>query len=148
MLSAPRMLYAMARIGSLPAWFGAVHPRLRTPANAIGFYAVFSIALALSGGFVWLAAMSTVVRLLVYVMSIATLPCCSARSGSTRASSVCRAVADPASRRSGQPVADEPRAAEILGGHSGIHGYRRRGLRVHAAQWGGHVGATSAANQV
>lgn len=74
MLSAPRMLYAMAHIGSMPAWFGAVHPRFHTPANAIAFYAVFSIALALSGGFVWLAAISTVVRLLVYVLSIATLP--------------------------------------------------------------------------
>jgi amino acid transporter len=74
MLSAPRMVYAMAHIGSMPAWFGAVHPRFKTPANSIAFYAVFSIGLALSGGFVWLAAMSTVVRLLVYVMSIATLP--------------------------------------------------------------------------
>jgi len=74
MLSAPRMLYAMAHIGSMPAWFGAVHSRFQTPANAIAFYAVFSIALALSGGFVWLAAISTVVRLLVYVLSIATLP--------------------------------------------------------------------------
>lgn len=81
MLSAPRMLYAMAHIGSMPAWFGAVHPRFHTPANAIGFYAVFSIALALSGGFVWLAAMSTVVRLLVYVMSIATLPVLHRRIG-------------------------------------------------------------------
>jgi amino acid transporter len=74
MLSAPRMVYAMAHIGSMPPWFGAVHSRYHTPANAIGFYAVFSIVLALSGGFVWLAAMSTVVRLLVYVMCIATLP--------------------------------------------------------------------------
>ena len=74
MLSAPRMLYAMAHIGSMPPWFGAVHPRFHTPANAIGFYAAFSIALALSGGFVWLAAISTVVRLLVYVMCIAALP--------------------------------------------------------------------------
>jgi amino acid transporter len=74
MLSAPRMLYAMAHIGSMPAWFGVVHPRFRTPANAIVFYAGFSIALVLSGGFVWLAAMSTVVRLLVYVASIAALP--------------------------------------------------------------------------
>lgn len=74
MLSAPRMLYAMAHIGSMPAWFGAVHPRFHTPANAILVYAAFSIALALSEGFVWLAAMSTVVRLLVYVASIATLP--------------------------------------------------------------------------
>jgi amino acid transporter len=68
------MLYAMAHIGSMPAWFGAVHPRFHTPANAILVYAAFSIALALSEGFVWLAAMSTVVRLLVYVASIATLP--------------------------------------------------------------------------
>lgn len=74
MLSAPRMLYAMAHIGSMPAWFGAVHPRFHTPVNAIAFYALFSIVLALGGGFVWLAAMSTVVRLLVYVMCIATLP--------------------------------------------------------------------------
>lgn len=74
MMSAPRMLYAMAHIGSMPPWFGQVHDRFHTPANAIAFYAAFSIVLALSGGFVWLAAISTVVRLLVYVLSIATLP--------------------------------------------------------------------------
>jgi len=74
MLSAPRMLYAMGHLGSLPSWFGNVHPRFHTPANSIYFYALFSITLALSGGFVWLAAMSTVVRLMVYVLCIATLP--------------------------------------------------------------------------
>lgn len=74
MLSAPRMVYAMSHLGSLPKWFGAVHPRFRTPANSIVFYGIFAALLALSGGFVWLAAMSTVVRLLVYVTCIATLP--------------------------------------------------------------------------
>ncbi len=74
MLSAPRMLYAMGKLGSLPGWFGNIHPRFQTPANAILFYAAFSIVLALSGGFVWLAVISTIVRLLVYVMCIATLP--------------------------------------------------------------------------
>ena len=74
MLSAPRMVYAMGQLGSLPAWFGNIHPRFHTPANAILFYAVFSIALALSGGFVWLAVISTIVRLLVYVLCITTLP--------------------------------------------------------------------------
>jgi APA family basic amino acid/polyamine antiporter len=74
MLSAPRMLYAMGQLGSLPGWFGAIHPRYQTPANSILFYAAFSIILALSGGFVFLAVMSTVVRLMVYVMCIATLP--------------------------------------------------------------------------
>jgi APA family basic amino acid/polyamine antiporter len=74
MLSAPRMLYAMSRLGNLPAWFGIIHSRYQTPANAILFYAAFSIILALSGGFVFLAVMSTVVRLMVYVMCISTLP--------------------------------------------------------------------------
>jgi len=74
MLSAPRMTYAMGHLGSLPAWFGKVHPRFHTPANSIYFYAIFSIVLALSGKFIWLAAMSTVVRLMVYVLCIASLP--------------------------------------------------------------------------
>lgn len=74
MLSAPRMLYAMAHIGSMPEWFGRVHRRYRTPANSILAYGLLSMVLALGGGFEWLAKMSTVVRLLVYVMVIATLP--------------------------------------------------------------------------
>ena len=81
MLSAPRLLYAMAHIGSLPDWFGRVHSRWQTPANAIGFYAVFSVALALSGGFQALAVMSTAVRLLVYVLCIAALPVLQRRLG-------------------------------------------------------------------
>jgi amino acid transporter len=68
------MVYAMSHIDILPRWFGAVHPRYQTPSNAILFYAGFALLLALSGGFVFLAAMSTVVRLMVYVMCIATLP--------------------------------------------------------------------------
>jgi amino acid transporter len=74
MLSAPRMLYAMGQQGSLPPWFGNIHPRYKTPANAILFYATSAIILALSGGFIFLAVMSTVVRLMVYVMCISTLP--------------------------------------------------------------------------
>lgn len=74
MLSAPRLLYAMGRLGSLPAWTGAVHQRFQTPANAILLYGLFILLLALSGGFVWLAVMSTIVRLMVYVACIATLP--------------------------------------------------------------------------
>jgi amino acid transporter len=68
------MVYALGRDGSLPAWFGAIHVRYRTPANAIMIYGFFSAALALSGSFIWLAVMSTAVRLLVYVMCIASLP--------------------------------------------------------------------------
>ena len=74
MLSAPRMVYVMAHDGSLPGFLSAVHEKYRTPANAIMIYGLFAILLALSGGFIWLAVMSTVVRLLVYIMCILTLP--------------------------------------------------------------------------
>jgi amino acid transporter len=74
MLSAPRMVYAMAHLGSLPRWLGAVSERSQTPANAIVAYGALATLLALSGGFVWLAAMSTVVRLLVYMSVVATVP--------------------------------------------------------------------------
>jgi APA family basic amino acid/polyamine antiporter len=74
MLSAPRMVYAMGRSGVLPSWFAALHPRFGTPANAILFMGLVSLGLALSGSFIWLAAMSTVVRLLVSASCILALP--------------------------------------------------------------------------
>jgi len=74
MLSAPRMTYALARMGSLPAWFGQIHPRTRTPVNSIIFYAVIGLVLALSGSFIWLAVVSTLARLLSYILGVAALP--------------------------------------------------------------------------
>jgi APA family basic amino acid/polyamine antiporter len=75
MLSAPRMFYAMAHDDrTLPAWFGEIHPRFHTPAHSIIFLGLFALVLALSGSFVRLAAMSTVVRLLVYAGCILSLP--------------------------------------------------------------------------
>jgi amino acid transporter len=74
MLSAPRMTYALARLGSLPAWFGKVHPRFHTPINSIVFYAVLGLALAISGSFIWLAVVSTLARLLSYILGVAALP--------------------------------------------------------------------------
>lgn len=74
LLSAPRMLYAMGRDGSLPAWFAQVSERYHTPAHSILFMGGVGLALALSGSFVWLAAMSTAARLLVYMGCILALP--------------------------------------------------------------------------
>ncbi|MFC1777254.1 APC family permease, partial [Pseudomonadota bacterium] len=74
MLSAPRMTYALSRMGSLPRWFGEVHPRFRTPLNSILFYAVMGLVLALSGSFIWLAVISTLARLLSYILGVAALP--------------------------------------------------------------------------
>lgn len=73
-VTGPRMFYAMGRDGGLPAWFAQVNPRFHTPANSVIFFGVVGLALALSGSFVWLATMSTAVRLIVYMACILSLP--------------------------------------------------------------------------
>ncbi|MGD9020646.1 MAG: amino acid permease [Lysobacterales bacterium] len=73
-LAAPRMTFALARDGSLPGWFARVHERYRTPHVSLWFYGAFCVSLALSGSFVWLAVMSTLTRLLTYIVCIAALP--------------------------------------------------------------------------
>ena len=70
MLASPRLLYAFARDGLLPARLGAVHARYRTPHIAIIAYAALSCAVALSGSFRVLAVLSAVGILLV------DLACC------------------------------------------------------------------------
>jgi len=73
-MSAPRMTYALARDGSLPSWFSNVHDRYQTPHISLWVYGVLCLALALSGSFIWLAVMSTLARLLTYIVCIAALP--------------------------------------------------------------------------
>ena len=73
-LNASRSLFAMAEHADLPRWFAQVHPCYRTPVNAILFTSGMALALALSGSFVFLAAVSAVARLVIYLaVSLATL---------------------------------------------------------------------------
>ena len=72
--STPRVTYAMGERGDLPHWFGRISSRFATPANSIAFMAVVVAALALSGSFVLLAAVSVLSRLFVYAVTIAALP--------------------------------------------------------------------------
>ena len=74
LLTAPRVTFALARDGSLPSWFGHVNERTRAPVNSILFCGLFSLALAVSQGFIWLITLSTFVRLLTYALCIASLP--------------------------------------------------------------------------
>jgi amino acid transporter len=69
-----RATYAMGRDGLLPGWFGQVSSRHATPANSIAFMGGLIALLALSGSFVWLAVVSTLARMIVYSVSIASLP--------------------------------------------------------------------------
>jgi len=73
-LNGSRMLYALAEHRELPAFFGRIHPRFRTPANAILFTSVVAVTLALTGSFVKLAVVSALARLVTYTgVSTATL---------------------------------------------------------------------------
>jgi amino acid transporter len=74
MVTAPRLTYALARDGSLPAWFGEVHPVARTPARSIIFFSVLVFVLGVYGSFLWLAAMSALVRVLIYMACIGAMP--------------------------------------------------------------------------
>lgn len=69
-----RTTYALARDGLLPSWFGKVSARYATPANSILFMGGLVTVLALTGSFVWLAVISTLARMIVYSLSIASLP--------------------------------------------------------------------------
>lgn len=66
MLAAPRVVFAAARDGHLPAWLGGVHPRYRTPHRSVVFVAAVIGGLALTGTFKPLAVVASGSILLVY----------------------------------------------------------------------------------
>lgn len=65
-LSGSRSLFALAEQGDLPRMFGHIHPRFRTPDVAIIVTCLATLALALSGSFAQLAAISAIARLVIY----------------------------------------------------------------------------------
>lgn len=73
-IAAPRMTYAMAKDGSLPNWFSAVHQKYNTPANSILFLGVLAFLLAVTGSFVYLAIVSALSRMLAYAVCVSALP--------------------------------------------------------------------------
>ena len=74
MLSGPRYLFALAEDGFGPRFLARVHPRFRTPANAVVLQAAVALPLALTGTFVQLAALSVVARLATYIGTAAAVP--------------------------------------------------------------------------
>jgi amino acid transporter len=72
-LSGSRNLFALAEQGDVPRLFGRIHPRFRTPVNAIIATAAVSLALALSGTFQSMAQASAISRLLVYLATCASM---------------------------------------------------------------------------
>jgi amino acid transporter len=62
----PRLTYAMATEGLLPAALGRLHPTFRTPVASILLFAALSVLLALSGGFLANVTLSVISRLGIY----------------------------------------------------------------------------------
>jgi amino acid transporter len=71
-LGSPRTLYAFGRNGVLPAKMAAVHSRFRTPHIAIVVHAIIACALSVSSTFQYLAILSNIAALLLYLF------CCAA----------------------------------------------------------------------
>ena len=66
-LGAPRILFAFARDGFLPAALGRVSPRTQVPTAAILTHSVLGTALALSGEFYWLVLLSALATAPIYL---------------------------------------------------------------------------------
>ena len=70
-LSGSRMIFALAEQRQLPQLLARIHPRYRTPSNAIVFTSAVALTLALSGSFAQIALVSALARLLMYAGSAA-----------------------------------------------------------------------------
>jgi basic amino acid/polyamine antiporter, APA family len=74
MLATPRITFALAERGDFPSFFGAVHPRFRTPYFSIFIFALLVWLLALFGSFAGNATLSAGSRLFYYGAVCAALP--------------------------------------------------------------------------
>lgn len=69
-----RLLFAMSDQGQLPRALARVHDRFRTPIVAILITAAAALILAVSGSFIYLAKITLIARVAVYVITCVTLP--------------------------------------------------------------------------
>ena len=75
-MATSRLLYSMSHAGTLPEWFGSLHPKYRTPHHAILFIAVISMGAPFFGRTVlgWIVDMSSIGAAIGYgYTSMATL---------------------------------------------------------------------------
>jgi amino acid transporter len=84
MFALPRVTYRLALEGHLPHWFGTVHPTYKTPVWSVVCYGAACFLLAASGGFVWLAGLSVLIRVPLYLVCIASIPRLKNRFGNAR----------------------------------------------------------------
>lgn len=66
LMAAGRATFEMGRVGNFPKWLGAVHPRLKTPANALLINMVVGIGVLLSNGAADIIVLSVLGALTLY----------------------------------------------------------------------------------
>jgi len=74
LVNVPRLTFAMAEQGDLPAVFGTPHPRFQTPHRSVVVFAVLVWLLASSGSFISNLSLSAASRLLTYGAVCLALP--------------------------------------------------------------------------
>ena len=74
LFATPRLVFAMAEAGELPAIFALTDRRFHTPAAAIGVTAAVAGFVALFSTFLSALTISTIVRLVAYIATCAALP--------------------------------------------------------------------------
>jgi basic amino acid/polyamine antiporter, APA family len=79
-LGFPRILFALAEQGDVPAVMAKVHPRFRTPHIAIVALSACALIFSLSGSFQWNVMISAMSRLIYYGSVCAALPVLRAKS--------------------------------------------------------------------
>lgn len=74
LIGGSRLTFAMAKSGMLPRWFAKVHPRFRTPSNAILFIGGLSVLAPLFGrqALIWLVDAGGFAIIIAYIMVAAT----------------------------------------------------------------------------
>jgi amino acid transporter len=70
-MAMPRLLFAFARDGFLPAALGRLHPRSRAPRVAIMVHAGIGMVLALTGTFAELVSLSALASAALYILGCA-----------------------------------------------------------------------------
>jgi APA family basic amino acid/polyamine antiporter len=73
-LVSPRLTYALGRDGVLPQGLASVHSRYHTPFVSILLFGALTLILALSGTFVGMVRVSSIARIITYILACLALP--------------------------------------------------------------------------
>jgi APA family basic amino acid/polyamine antiporter len=85
-LSAPRLLFAMAENRELPQFLAKTHRRFQTPHISIFLTATVMLIFTIQTSFITALTISTIVRLIVYAVTCLSLPVFRARKSASEAS--------------------------------------------------------------